>query len=405
MIRRLLLLARGQVRLRVTGASLPRFLNVCAQNGLTLRHMKRTAWNELYGTLSVQDFRALRGCMGRTGCRVHIVRRAGAPFVAARVWPRRALWGGFLLLLLLCWVVSTRIWAIETNIDASLPRAELMEQLDELGVRIGVRRNALNVKQIRWKLLQRMPDVSFFSLNILGNRLTVEARGSVPLPELLDTKAVVKVVASREGVVKSMNVREGEPLAAPGDAVQVGDTLISALVPPRTETGLYRLAHARGSVQAYTAYDITAARALTTGQKTYTGKVKHQYALVFGKKRLNLYFGSGISGGTCDKIVETKTVWLSDSVVFPVSLVCQTYRYFDLTPAAAAPEDVSGDMTERALARITDGMDGEVTAHEQTVREQDGAAVLHLTADALEQIGVEALDDSEIPETPPPPAE
>lgn len=405
MVRRLLLLARGQVRLRVTGASLPRFLNVCAQNGLTLRHMKRTAWNELYGTLSVRDFRALRGCMGRTGCRVHIVRRTGAPFIAARVWPRRALWGGFVLLLLLCWVVSTRIWAIETNIDASLPRAALMEQLDELGVRIGVRRNALNVGQIRWKLLQRMPELSFFSLNILGNRLTVEARGSVPVPELLDTDAVVKVVASREGVIESMNVREGEPLVAPGDAVRVGDTLISGLVPPRTETGAYRLTHARGSVQAHTAYNITAARALTTERKTYTGKVKRQYALVFGKKRLNLYFGSGISGGTCDKIVETKTAWLSDSVVFPVSLVCQTYRYFDLTPVTDAPEEAGGEMTERALARLTDGMDGEVTAHTQTVLEQNGAAVLHLAADALEQIGAEALDDSELPETPPPPAE
>ena len=45
MLGRLWLLARGQVRVRVTGASLPRFLNLCAFHGLTLRHMKRTAWN------------------------------------------------------------------------------------------------------------------------------------------------------------------------------------------------------------------------------------------------------------------------------------------------------------------------------------------------------------------------
>ena len=46
MIGRLWLLARGQVRVRVTGASLPRFLNLCAFHSLTLRHMRRTAWNE-----------------------------------------------------------------------------------------------------------------------------------------------------------------------------------------------------------------------------------------------------------------------------------------------------------------------------------------------------------------------
>ena len=86
MLGRLWRLARGQVRVRVTGASLPRFLNLCAFHSLTLRRMKRTAWNELYATMSVEDFRALRRYMGRTGCRVHIVRRRGAPFAAARIF-------------------------------------------------------------------------------------------------------------------------------------------------------------------------------------------------------------------------------------------------------------------------------------------------------------------------------
>ena len=60
MIGRLWRLACGQVRVRITGASLPRFLNLCAFHSLTLRRMKRTAWNERYATMSVADFRALR---------------------------------------------------------------------------------------------------------------------------------------------------------------------------------------------------------------------------------------------------------------------------------------------------------------------------------------------------------
>ena len=73
MIGRLWLLACGQVRVRVTGASLTRFLNLCAAQGITLRQMDRTAWNELHATLSIRDFRTLRRHMGRTGCRVHIL--------------------------------------------------------------------------------------------------------------------------------------------------------------------------------------------------------------------------------------------------------------------------------------------------------------------------------------------
>lgn len=92
MIGRLWLLACGQVRVRVTGASLTRFLNLCAAQGITLRQMDRTAWNELHATLSIRDFRTLRRHMGRTGCRVHILRKRGLPFLAARLRPRTALW-------------------------------------------------------------------------------------------------------------------------------------------------------------------------------------------------------------------------------------------------------------------------------------------------------------------------
>src|SRR5699024_7854996 len=120
MIGRLWRLARGQVRLRITGASLPRFLNLCAYHSLNLRRMKLTAWNEMYATLSLEDFRALRRYMGRTGCRVHIVRRRGAPFLAARLRPRKALWGGALLLALTWWVLCTRVWAIETQVSPAL---------------------------------------------------------------------------------------------------------------------------------------------------------------------------------------------------------------------------------------------------------------------------------------------
>ncbi|MGI6180664.1 MAG: sporulation protein YqfD [Agathobaculum sp.] len=401
MIGRFLLLARGQVRVRVTGASLPRFLNVCAQNTITLRQMKRTAWNELYATLSVADFRILRGKMGRTGCRVHIVRRRGAPFVASRLRTRYALWGGLLAAVLLCWVLCTHIWAIEQHIDAALPQAEIMQQLDELGVHIGVRRSAIDVTQIRWSMLRRYPEIRFIALNIEGNRLTVEARAATPHEELLDQQAVTRVVAARDGVVRTVRAQEGQPAVQAGDAVAAGDTLISGLVPPTMEGGEYRLVHARGEIEAYTSHQKAAIRALTDEKKTYTGKVRCQYALVFGNKRLNLYIGSGISAGTCDKIVETKELWLSESVVFPISLIVQRYMFYERTPRTQTADEVRVDMIARALGQIAEGMDGTITAHRERVTEQNGAAVLELSADAMEQIGVQALDDSTIPEAPP----
>ena len=94
MIERLLRRTAGEVRVRVTGASLPRFLNACTQGGVRLRRMERVSWDRMDATLSLGDFRKLRSCMGRTGCRVHILERRGVPFVLAHLLPRTALLAG-----------------------------------------------------------------------------------------------------------------------------------------------------------------------------------------------------------------------------------------------------------------------------------------------------------------------
>ena len=245
------------------------------------------------------------------------------------------------------------------------------------------------------------PNMTFLSLNFRGNSLTIEAYGMTPPEEKIDQNAVVKVVAAREGVIKSVKALEGQPMVQAGDAVQTGDTLISGLVAPTREDGNYHLTHARGEVEAYTVHQVTAARALETESQVYTGKVRRQYALVLGNHRLNLYIGSGIDGGTCDKIIETRTLRLSDSVVFPVSLVVQTYVFYEREPQTATVEELRVEMLSRALEEIASGMDGSVTEHSETLTEQDGAAVLEMTVHAVEQIGVEAVDDSTIPEQPP----
>ena len=163
--------------------------------------MDRTAWNELHATLSIRDFRTLRRHMGRTGCRVHILRKRGLPFLAARLRPRTALWGGAVFAAALCWLLGTHVWAIQTEIAPAIDETAVMQQLSEMGVRIGMPIKKLNTRQIRWKMMQLQPNITFVSLNLRCNSLTVVAYGSTDPPEVLDEHAITKVVAARDGVV------------------------------------------------------------------------------------------------------------------------------------------------------------------------------------------------------------
>ena len=78
--------------------------------------------------------------------------------------------------------------------------------------------------------MQLQPNITFFSLNLRGNSLTVVAYGSTDPPEVLDEHAITKVVAARDGVVTQVRAFEGQPMVRAGDAVQTGDTLISCLL-------------------------------------------------------------------------------------------------------------------------------------------------------------------------------
>lgn len=398
MVKRLISLSGGLVDIRVTGASLTRFLNACAASEIMLHRLKRQDWNTLTASVSISDFKRLRHAMGRTGCTVHITGKRGVPFAARRLRTRYVLWGGGITFLALWFLIVTRVWGITYHMDSTLPRGEMAESLAAYGVKIGVPRADIDASAIRWKMLIDYPELEFFAINVLGNTVEIEATRKVDVPELLDGEAQVKLVATRDGVIDTQQIREGLGMFQTGDAVSIGDTLASSIVPPTLETGSYHVVHARGDVYAYTTTDFTVKQAAELQKKTYTGKVKHQYVLNFGGKRLNLYFGSGIAGGNCDKIVETKQLWLSPSVLFPVTLTKQTYTYYEVSPATITQEQAQERMTASAIDRMERRMDrGEILSHEVAFSEMQGAYELQIQIKAHEQIAEEALDDAAIP--------
>lgn len=161
MIERLLRRTAGEVRVRVTGASLPRFLNACTQGGVRLRRMERVSWDRMDATLSLGDFRKLRSCMGRTGCRVHILERRGVPFVLAHLLPRTALLAGLAAFCVMAYLVGTRVWEIRTDISPSLSESAVMGRLAELGVDIGTPLRSIDTPSIRRQMMVWDPDITF----------------------------------------------------------------------------------------------------------------------------------------------------------------------------------------------------------------------------------------------------
>ena len=120
-------LAGGMLVIRVRGAELERFLNLCAREHITLLRPERIDIDEMRAMISLQDFYRLAQVKKRTRCRVHIVKRRGLPFFFQKLRKRYALWAGLLLMCLVCYELSTRIWLIRTNMEPEVDVRAVMQ--------------------------------------------------------------------------------------------------------------------------------------------------------------------------------------------------------------------------------------------------------------------------------------
>lgn len=398
MVRKSIELLAGEVRVRVRGSSIERFLNACARGGIQLRRTQRVDFGELHATVSVQDFRRLRGVMGRTGCRVRIIGRRGMPFVLHSLRGRYVFFAGFAALLVLFFTLTNFVWVVEVSAQPGISTYALRETLRRAGAYSGVPIRTVDETVIRQYVRTHMQDtVDYVTVSRLGNVISVKAFGGDGDIRPLDDKAVTGVVAARDGLIAQISVTGGYPLVKAGDAVQRGQLLVSAVTPPTTEAGLGHIGHGQARVQAKTTRKETAVRLCVRTEKWYTGKKKTQFALVIGERRINLYLGGSMAAGACDKQVSARRLAFGRGVALPISLVRQDYIYYKAQTVMDAPEDVQAVMEESALARIqADMREGTVERWNSSSAPLEGALRLTLRADCTEEIGVEISEEGAV---------
>lgn len=133
--------------------------------------------------------------------------------------------------------------------------------------------------------------------------------------------------------------------------------------------------------------------ALEADKKHKTGASKTRYAICFGKTRINLYFGSSLIQGNCDRIISIETVKLNDHLVLPVSLYRETITPYTTEPVMHEAADVQPQLEYGAQRAVEAQLaEGSVSSMQADVSEEDGAAVLRATVWCYEQIA-ESVED------------
>ncbi|MBQ6540381.1 MAG: sporulation protein YqfD, partial [Oscillospiraceae bacterium] len=366
---------RGSVRIRVRCRYPERFINICAKSGAEFWDMEREG-EDLVLTTHRRDYRFLRRRALMGDYDVTEAKTAGTVFFLRRFRRRYALLAGMLLTLCALWYASLFIWEIGVTGNETVPSAEILRELKELGVGVGTLRLTLDQDRISNEMLLRIPELCWLTVNTNGCRAEVKVREEIPKPEMVDEYVPTEVYAKKTGIIEKMTVLEGKKLVMPGDTVMAGDILVTGAM-DSLSTGT-RHVHAMGEIYARTLYSVSAAAPSAVNMKEYTGREKTKHALVIGGSRLNLYLSGGVSWEHYDKTAETRKLEFF-GFVLPVGFVRDTYREYELSVTEA--EDIPDAVKERMLRDLAEKIDGEVRKTEFSVDERDGRITVTMTAE------------------------
>lgn len=272
----------ANLQIRITGSMPERLINLCTMRGILLWGIERKQ-EAVLAHIRVRDFPQLRPLLKKSGCRVKVMRRTGAPFRMRAVLTRALLLPGLALCLTLLWGFSQFVWDVQiTGVQDELFEA-VSQRIELYGVAPGTHKQALDLKAIAAQLRLDIPQLRFASLRIEGARLVVEALERFDEPQIITNDQEAVVVATKGGIIEEVVVIRGTAQVKPGDAVREGDILISSL--EQSQHMHTRRVFAQGKVTARRWITQRARVDLLQAATKPTGRVQDVWTLCIGLHR------------------------------------------------------------------------------------------------------------------------
>ncbi len=365
----------GMVRLELVSADISGAVAAFANEGIVLQDA--VSEDELHLQFSVRRSDAKKVCYlaGKRGEQIILQQKSGIYFSLISLKKRPVLLVGMLLLMFASFFVPSRVFFIRVEGNSAMADRLILEKAAECGVHFGASRRQVRSERMKNALLEAMPQLQWAGVNTKGCTAIITVRERNDLGQPKPQGGVANVVAIRDGIVREMTVLRGNALCHTGQAVKQGQVLISGF----TDCGLSILAtRAEGEVYGETMRTLTTLMPLQYEKRSQSTASDKNYSLIFGKKRINFFKGSGISGAGCAKIYEENYLTLPGGFVLPVAIITeQSFSYEDTPEILSEAETVLSDFSKAYLPQImTAGkvlQSNEIFSHLQDVCRLDGS--------------------------------
>ncbi len=372
---------RGALRYELSGVQPEALLNACALEGLAFGELEIVDAYTLRLTLPEGEKARFEALAPRCRCEVRLLSAEGGSRDRRLLRRRLPLLLIALAVLLTLLLSSFFIWEIELVGGEGLSRGELLRALEESGVAPGTFVPALDADAVRGRMLARVPELAWMTVNVRGSRARVVLLPRSEKPEIYRESDAADIVAARTGIVTRVSVLAGKALVRPGQAVLRGETLVSGTLDSLTNAP--RAVRARAEVLAETWYEITAVSPAQTRKTEGSGRKIVRWALCFGKTRVNFYGKGGKALDGYDRIIRVVTPGVEGLFSLPLRLVREELCPYDSAPGGAPPAE---ELQRRLYDALAAQVDGEILSAAFSVSDDGGLLCVTMRAHCREDI-------------------
>ena len=361
----------GQIRIALTCADPASGLSEIRTLGATVLDVEYIDDLCLHLSISHWDYRKIETYAARKGWGLRTLQRNGIFWMLLDLLHRPVLILGVASLLLFSLWLPGRILFVQVEGNHAVPTNQILEAAASHGVCLGASGRELRSEQIKNALLDDIPQLQWLGVNAKGCVAVISVRERQETVEEVSLPRVTSLVARADGIIQSVTATQGTPLCKPGDAVIMGQTLISGY----SDLGIsLHGTRAKGEVFALTRRNLTVITPQIYQARGQCTTQQEKYALLIGNKRINFYKSSGILDASCARIYSVSYMTLPGGFQLPLGFVKEVWLKYDTAPSYMPEYDLADAAQRYLLEQLTDC---QILVSQTEVQEDASALTLH----------------------------
>ena len=378
-----------KVEVIVTSADVIAVLTMMDQNAINIQNVEFMDPLQIRFVLASRDLSVLKEIVRKRGETLKVVNQKGLAFLLKKLLYRPVFCVGiFMVLMLSCWL-PTRILFVKVVGNETVSQRLILEQAQKFGIGFLSSRREVRSEKIKNALLAQVPQLEWAGITTYGCTafITVQERKSESTQPCVPQ--ISHIVSLSDAIIGEMTVEQGNALCKPGQAVKSGQILVSGY----TDCGIcIKATRAKAEIWGETIRNLTVVFPTEFAVRQENTSSVQKYSLILGKKRINFFKGSGISGTTCAKIYKEKYLTLPGGFVLPIAIARETV--IACTSQVESLEFVNQALSEFAHHYVTDQMpSGSILSANEVFVTMNGCCRLDGFYRCYEMIGITRVEE------------